>query len=139
MVFSRSLAYICLYIQEFCFHLGRGSREEKLEWAFFIFDLEGTGEIGRKNMLKVVSAMYKMVGPYVNWNEDVNTPQKRVDKLFKAIGKGRKDNLTFDDFCEVVKQDPGIWNLLRCDMSDSDIHPAPESPPNSEQEESIVQ
>ena len=104
--------------------LGRGTPETKLTWAFSVFDQDNDGLVGREEMIVVVEAVYLMVGPAVkDMSEDVNTPQKRVDKLFRQAEKGKKDKLAFQDFCSIVEQDEAIWNILRCDMTNSEMVP----------------
>lgn len=103
---------------------GRGSPETKLGWAFSVFDQDNDGLVSREEMVVVVEAVYQMVGPAVkDMSEDVNTPQKRVDKLFRQAEKGKKDKLAFQDFCSIVEQDEAIWNILRCDMTNSEMVP----------------
>ncbi|XP_035302145.1 neuronal calcium sensor 1 isoform X4 [Cricetulus griseus] len=65
----------------------RGTLDEKLRWAFKLYDLDNDGYITRNEMLDIVDAIYQMVGNTVELPEEENTPEKRVDRIFAMMDK----------------------------------------------------
>ncbi|XP_048193663.1 visinin-like protein 1 [Perognathus longimembris pacificus] len=96
----------------------RGSFKQKLNWAFNMYDLDGDGKITRVEMLKIIEAIYKMMGTVImmKMNEDGLTPEQRVDKIFSKVDKNKDDHITLDEFKEAAKSDPSILLLLQCDI-----------------------
>lgn len=73
----------------------RGRLEEKVRWAFQLYDHDGDGRVSRADMTLIVDAVYRMLGTvssaggssmWGEWPEDEATPRQRVDKIFKRMG-----------------------------------------------------
>jgi Ca2+-binding EF-hand superfamily protein len=91
---------------------GRGRLDEKLKWAFQLYDIDGDGFITYAEMLQIVQSIYKMTGQMVKLPPDEDTPEKRVDKIFKNMDRDKDAKLTYDEFVEGSKQDPTIVQAL---------------------------
>ncbi|XP_031658667.1 neuronal calcium sensor 1a isoform X2 [Oncorhynchus kisutch] len=90
----------------------RGTLDEKLRWAFKLYDLDNDGYITRDEMLNIVDAIYQMVGNTVELPEEENTPEKRVDRIFAMMDKNADGLLTLKEFQEGSKADPSIVQAL---------------------------
>ncbi|CCE63263.1 hypothetical protein TPHA_0E01700 [Tetrapisispora phaffii CBS 4417] len=90
----------------------RGTQEEKLAWAFRLYDLNNDGYITYDEMYTIVSSIYKMMGSMVKLSEDEATPELRVNKIFKIMDKDDDGYITLEEFREGSKVDPSIVGAL---------------------------
>ncbi|CAN7937043.1 unnamed protein product, partial [Ixodes hexagonus] len=65
----------------------RGSLDEKLVWAFKLYDVDNDGFITRDEMYNIVDAIYQMLGNQTKESEQEESPQERVDKIFDQLDK----------------------------------------------------
>lgn len=64
--------------------MSRGSREEKLQWVFGLYDLNGDGAISKKEMTDVVTSIYEMLGNSTLPVVDDKSAVEHVDKIFNV-------------------------------------------------------
>lgn len=95
----------------------KGTLEEKLDWAFSLYDLDGDGYISNTEMLNIVNSIYEMVGNMLHLPKDEDTPQKRVNKIFNQMDADKDGRLTRDEFKEGSKMDPFIVQALTIDYN----------------------
>ncbi|OMJ07794.1 Neuronal calcium sensor 1 [Smittium culicis] len=90
----------------------RGTPEEKLNWAFELYDIDKDGFITEDEMLQIVSAIYKMLGNMVQLAEDEDTPEKRVKKIFRLMDANSDGKIDLPEFKSGSMQDPIIMQAL---------------------------
>merc|ERR1712233_180903 len=73
----------------------RGRLDEKLRWAFQLYDINGDGTITYNEMLTIVRAIYKMTGEMVQLPPDEDTPEK-VHGNERRLTPARRQNFPSD-------------------------------------------
>jgi len=62
--------------------VSRGSVQEKLQWIFGLYDLNGDGLITKNEMLDVVTSIYEMLGRSTEPVVDEHSAKEHVEKIF---------------------------------------------------------
>ena len=88
----------------------RGSFEEKLRWAFDVYDIDGNGVISTNEVLAIVKSIQKMMG-YMN---DKNTSEERLLNIFRNFDKNHDEMLSLTEFIDGAKQDQIFVKMLQC-------------------------
>eukprot|EP00038_Savillea_parva_P010737 m.192423 g.192423 ORF g.192423 m.192423 type:complete len:191 (+) comp18635_c0_seq1:243-815(+) len=88
---------------------GRGTIDEKLSFAFRLFDQDRDGIIHRDEMMKVVRSMLLMMGGS-DGVDSVDGPADKVNRIFSSFGT--HDGLTEDEFVDGARTNPAIYEAL---------------------------
>ncbi|XP_063434997.1 calsenilin-like isoform X4 [Mytilus trossulus] len=88
--------------------LSRGSLQERLQWAFGLYDINGDGLITREEMLDIVSAIYDMMGRFSEPSVDENTTKDHVEKVFQKMDLNKDGVISLEEFMETCRRDENI-------------------------------
>ena len=61
--------------------------QEKLQWCFGLYDLNGDGLITKKEMLDVVTSIYEMLGHNTEPQVEENSAKEHVERIFHVRNK----------------------------------------------------
>ncbi|TGZ55612.1 hypothetical protein CRM22_010369 [Opisthorchis felineus] len=78
----------------------RGDLNQKLRWAFNMYDLDGDGYISRQDLCDVIASIYTLIGSTIKLPEDEATPERRANKIFEQMDTDHDNRLSFEEFCE---------------------------------------
>nr|XP_023021625.1 Kv channel-interacting protein 4-like [Leptinotarsa decemlineata] len=92
--------------------LSRGSLEEKLRWAFTLYDINGDGCITREEMTDIVTAIYELMGKLADPSIEEDTIKEKVDRIFQKMDKNRDGVVTLDEFLECCQKDESISSSM---------------------------
>ena len=95
----------------------RGTTEQKVRWAFSIYDVNGDGFITKQGMFLIVNALYKTMGDnpeetegIPNWDE--LKPKERTLKVFRTFDSNGDGVLSLSEFIEGAMNDKTLALIL---------------------------
>lgn len=91
------------------------SSEERLKWAFRMYDINRDGRIDRAEMTKIIQALYEMLGPGATTEED--TPEERTKAVFSKMDTDGDGKLTLREFLDGCLNDRRLAALLTSSTS----------------------
>merc|ERR1711893_534877 len=85
-----------------------GSPEEKLNWAFSMYDVDGNGWIDLAEMTRIVQSIYKMLGARLM----TDSPEQRAEEIFRKMDVNCDGKVTRQEFVRCCLHDPKLLELL---------------------------
>lgn len=92
--------------------VSRGSVQEKLQWIFGLYDLNGDGLITKKEMEMVAVSIYDMLGRNTEPQIDENTAKEHVERVFQLIDTNKDGVVTIDELVEWCSRDERVLQSL---------------------------
>lgn len=86
-----------------------GSTDQKLEWAFTMYDVNGDERISKNEMSSVVESMFDLLGKNKVGN---NNPRRHVDHIFSRIDANHDNYVSKEEFLRGCKADEQIRTIL---------------------------
>jgi len=103
--------------REFVFALSvmtRGTPDEKLEFAFQMFDIHGQGYITKEDVNKVLDSFYKLVGPLVTFSgRKYDSHEQLVEEFFEQMDLKGTGRITIKEYKEGAMKNPDIIQGLK--------------------------
>ncbi|GFT22232.1 kv channel-interacting protein 4 [Nephila pilipes] len=90
----------------------RGTIQEKLQWAFKLYDLNGDGRITKKELTDIVCSVYALMGRRSFSGAEEKALRDHVDKTFLKMDINKDGVVTMDEFMEICSKDETIAQSL---------------------------
>ncbi|XP_072122821.1 calsenilin-like isoform X5 [Mobula birostris] len=91
----------------------RGTVNEKLIWAFKLYDINNDGYITKEEMLVIVQSIYSMMGRYTYPVIHQDTPYEHVEKFFQKMDRNQDGVVTIEEFLETCQKDENIMHSMQ--------------------------
>ncbi|GFR00391.1 kv channel-interacting protein 4 [Trichonephila clavata] len=91
----------------------RGSIQEKLQWAFKLYDLNGDGRITKKELTDIVCSVYALMGRRSFSGAEEKALRDHVDKTFMKMDINKDGVVTMEEFMEICSK-VSMYYLFEC-------------------------
>ncbi|XP_035385685.1 Kv channel-interacting protein 1 isoform X2 [Electrophorus electricus] len=78
----------------------RGTINDRLNWAFNLYDLNKDGCITKEEMLDIMKSIYDMMGKYTYPCMQEDAPREHVEIFFQKMDRNNDGVVTIDEFIE---------------------------------------
>nr|XP_043902303.1 Kv channel-interacting protein 4 isoform X1 [Solea senegalensis] len=102
--------------EDFVFGLSiilRGTVNDRLNWAFNLYDLNKDGCITKEEMLDIMRSIYDMMGKYTYPTMQDDAPRDHVESFFQKMDRNKDGVVTIDEFIESCKKDENIMQSMQ--------------------------
>ena len=87
-----------------------GTADEKLKWAFKMYDIDDDGVIVEDEMVKIVRAIYDVIE--AGKMKPIDSPEERARTIFKRMDTNNDCHVTEEEFVTGCLQDEELKKML---------------------------
>ncbi|XP_062352952.1 Kv channel-interacting protein 2 isoform X2 [Cinclus cinclus] len=91
----------------------RGTIDDRLNWAFNLYDLNKDGCITREEMLDIMKSIYDMMGKYTYPAMREEAPREHVENFFQKMDRNKDGVVTIEEFLESCQKDENIMRSMQ--------------------------
>ncbi|XP_078256791.1 Kv channel-interacting protein 4 isoform X1 [Rhinoraja longicauda] len=91
----------------------RGTIQDKLKWAFNLYDINKDGFVTKEEMLDIMKSIYDMMGKYTYPVLREETPRQHVEIFFQKMDKNKDGVVTIDEFIDTCQKDENIMKSMQ--------------------------
>uniref|UniRef100_UPI003AAFF024 A-type potassium channel modulatory protein KCNIP2-like isoform X1 n=1 Tax=Centroberyx gerrardi TaxID=166262 RepID=UPI003AAFF024 len=102
--------------EDFVFGLSiilRGTINDRLNWAFNLYDLNKDGCITKEEMLDIMKSIYDMMGKYTYPTMQDDAPREHVESFFQKMDRNKDGVVTIEEFIESCQKDENIMQSMQ--------------------------
>ncbi|XP_072402241.1 A-type potassium channel modulatory protein KCNIP2-like [Diabrotica undecimpunctata] len=92
--------------------VSRGTINEKIQWVFNLYDLNGDGLISKNEMVDVVTSIYEMLGRATQPAVEDSSAKEHVEKIFNMIDTNKDGVITIDELIQWCSRDEHFLRSL---------------------------
>ncbi|XP_075554419.1 Kv channel-interacting protein 4-like isoform X2 [Dermacentor variabilis] len=92
--------------------LSRGSPQEKLQWAFNLYDINKDGAVTRDEIFEIISSVYSLLGHCAAPHPDDQSAREHAARVFQKLDLNNDGIVTYDEFIETCLLDENIVKSL---------------------------
>ena len=92
------------------YFLVQGDLEDRLTWAFNVYDIDRNGQIDKKELKKMFEMLFTMLN--VDKKNEKYNIDKRVDEVIKKFDSSGDKKLSQEEFVQGIKNDEPLRRLL---------------------------
>ncbi|KAF6317320.1 potassium voltage-gated channel interacting protein 2 [Rhinolophus ferrumequinum] len=91
----------------------RGTIDDRLNWAFNLYDLNKDGCITKEEMLDIMKSIYDMMGKYTYPALREEAPKEHVESFFQKMDRNKDGVVTIEEFIESCQKDENIMRSMQ--------------------------
>ncbi|XP_032808280.1 A-type potassium channel modulatory protein KCNIP2-like isoform X5 [Petromyzon marinus] len=90
----------------------RGTLNDKLNWAFNLYDINKDGYITKEEMNDIIKSIYDMMGRGTYPTVPMSAPEEHVDKFFQKMDQNKDGVVSIEEFMQACKNDENIMRSM---------------------------